>query len=41
MQKRGGDYCENFQKELNFNPKIFIEDRVKRFIDWFKEYHKM
>lgn len=29
------------QKELDFQPKVRIEEGVKRFVAWFKDYHKI
>mgnify|MGYP006307536621 CR=1 FL=1 len=28
------------EKLLGYKPKVSIEEGVKRFVDWFKEYHK-
>jgi len=29
---------KNSQEKLNFNPKTSIEEGIKKFVDWYKEY---
>jgi len=42
-----GEFLENFadiekaQKDLGFEPKISIEEGLKKFVDWYKEYYKI
>ncbi len=42
-----GDVPETFadigssKEKLNFNPKVKIEEGIKMFIEWYKEYHKV
>lgn len=47
MPMQPGDFLQNFadiskaRKLLQFNPKTNIEQGVKLFIDWYKEYYKL
>lgn len=42
-----GDFLENFadiskaKKDLGFEPKTSIEDGLKKFVEWYKEYYKV
>lgn len=42
-----GDFLENFadidkaKKDLKFEPKTSIEEGIKKFVDWYKEYYKI
>ena len=42
-----GEFLENFadiekaRRDLNFEPKTSIEDGLKNFIEWYKEYYKV
>ena len=29
------------EKKLNYNPQIFIEEGIPKFIEWYKSYHSV
>ena len=33
--------CSKLEKEINYQPKIKIDIGLKKFIDWYKEYHSL
>jgi UDP-glucuronate 4-epimerase len=47
MPLQAGDFLENFadiekaKKDLKFNPKTPLEEGIKRFIKWYREYHNL
>lgn len=47
LPKEAGDFFENFadinkaKKDLGFEPKTSIEEGIKKFVEWYKEYYKI